>query len=214
MSIKDEIGSIFGRLTVVRTAPSQNQKAAWLCRCACGQEVAITGDTLRRGGQKSCGCYRRSGDFVRRHGHASYRKGVTQTYKSWQEMRARCSNPHHASFANYGARGISYPEKWERFEQFLMDMGERPPNTSLDRKDNRLGYSRDNCRWATRAIQNNNKRTVALIRYRGRDQSLAQWCADLDLPYSRTYHRIKVQGMSFEDAIRPDKRSTNGRAWT
>lgn len=201
MGIKNEIGSIFGRLTVIESAVAIQGKAAWVCRCSCGTTCVVTGDTLRQRKKKSCGCYRRSGDYVRQHGHASYARGVSRTYRSWQEMRARCNNPAHVSFKNYGARGITYPAAWDKFEAFLADMGERPPKTSLDRVKNHLGYSKKNCCWSSRKVQNNNRRNVVLIRYQGKRQSLARWCEELGVPYPRTYHRITQQGMSFRDAV-------------
>lgn len=201
MGIKNEMGSVFGQLTVISPAAALQQKAAWVCRCSCGALCIATGDVLRRGSKRSCGCFVRSGVLSRTHGHASYAKGVSRTYKSWQEMRARCNNPSHISFKNYGARGITYPAAWDKFEAFLADMGERPPKTSLDRIKNHLGYSKKNCRWSDRRTQNNNRRNVVLISYRGKRQSLARWCEELGVPYPRTYHRITRQGMPFHDAV-------------
>ncbi len=198
---KDETGSVFGRLTVTCRLPSEKQKAMWLCRCSCGGACTTSGDSLRSGKVKSCGCYRASGDFVRTHGHGSAKKGVSRTYKSWQEMRARCTNPNHVSYPNYGARGIDVSPEWGSFEIFLRDMGERPSGASLDRRDGSLGYSKDNCIWSTRAVQNNNRRNVKLIGHLGRKQSLAQWCRELDLPYPRIYNRLRVQNLTFEEAI-------------
>jgi hypothetical protein len=199
--IKNETGSVFGRLTVKCQLPSEKQKAMWLCRCSCGGACITSGDALRAGKVKSCGCYRASGDFVRSHGHGSAKKGVSRTYKSWQEMRARCANPNHVSYRNYGGRGIAVAPEWESFGTFLKDMGERPPGTSLDRRDGSLGYSKRNCLWSTRTVQNNNRRNVRLISYLGRQQSLAQWCRELNLPYSRMYNRLRVQNLVFEKAV-------------
>jgi hypothetical protein len=80
-------------------------------------------------------------------------------------------------------------------------MGERPDGTSLDRQKNHLGYSKKNCYWSTRLVQNNNRRNVALIQHLDKEQSLAQWCRDFGIPYPRTYDRIKRQGLSFAKAI-------------
>lgn len=201
MPVKDEMGAIYGRLTVIGPAPVRNGKAAWTCYCACGTVCIATGDALRRRRKQSCGCLVRSGVHARKHGHASYLKGVSRTYKSWQEMRARCTNPKHVSFKYYGAEGISYPTAWERFENFLADMGERPPGATLGRIKNHLGYSKKNCQWESRMTQNNNRRSVLLIAYLGRRQSLARWCVELSLPYPRTYHRFVVQKLPFREVI-------------
>jgi len=73
-------------------------------------------------------------------------------------MRLRCENPRHPSYPRYGGRGIRICARWHVFENFLQDMGERPPGLSIDRIDNDLGYFKENCRWATRSEQMKNKR--------------------------------------------------------
>lgn len=57
--IIDEIGKRYGRLTVIEYAGSSNKKAMWLCKCDCGNEKIVSGDSLRRGTTKSCGCLKK-----------------------------------------------------------------------------------------------------------------------------------------------------------
>lgn len=107
-------------------------------------------------------------------------------------MRARCNRPSATSYQYYGGRGIRICEHWESFANFLADMGERPEGKTLDRLDNDGPYSPENCRWATRAEQNANKRTTLLVEYQGRRQSLKLWCDELHLNYDRTYYRLNA----------------------
>jgi hypothetical protein len=196
---KDELGNAYGKLTVMAPALPEGGKAAWVCKCKCGGLKVVTGDALRQGRTTSCGCIWRIGSPA--HGHASHMKGVSRTYRTWQEMRARCSNPNHISYPNYGGRGIAVAPEWDSFEAFFRDMGERPVGMSIDRVDGNLGYSKANCVWSSCAVQNN-RCNVRLIAYRGKKQSLAQWCRELKIPYQRTYHRMNVQKLSFELAVK------------
>lgn len=62
-------------------------------------------------------------------------------------MKARCDNPNEPNYAYYGGRGVSYDPSWADFNQFLMDMGERPQGTTLERVENSGNYSKANCIW-------------------------------------------------------------------
>jgi len=96
-----------------------------------------------------------------RHGHASGKKW-TPTYTTWIAMVQRCRYQGHPWYKAYGGRGIQVCERWKTFENFLADMGEKPPRRSLDRIDNDGHYEPGNCRWATSKEQLRNRRGVKL----------------------------------------------------
>jgi hypothetical protein len=106
---------------------------------------------------------------------SSYRHGwsKTPTYVSWKAMRARCRDENNASWPQYGAKGITVCERWQTFENFLADMGERPSlDHSIDRRDETGNYEPGNCRWLTRAEQNARRKDPGgWITRRARQQS-------------------------------------------
>jgi len=93
----------------------------------------------------------------------SLRGQVSPTYQSWQHMKDRCTNPRSRQFHKYGGRGIAVCSRWlDSFEHFLVDMGQRPAGTTIDRIDNERGYEPGNCRWATQRTQQRNRRDTVL----------------------------------------------------
>jgi hypothetical protein len=93
---------------------------------------------------------------VRVHGYAVQEHPL---YEAWASMKSRCNDPKQVGYENYGGRGISYCDRWKHFSNFAEDMWPLPyPGAMLERKNNDLGYSPDNCIWATRHEQMRNRR--------------------------------------------------------
>lgn len=93
-----------------------------------------------------------------KHGHRNS-DTRTPTYNSWRAMRARCTNTKYKSYHRYGGRGIKVSTRWEKFDNFLADMGERPEGMTLDRINVDGDYCTENCRWADLETQTKNKGT-------------------------------------------------------
>jgi len=117
-------------------------------------------------------------------------------------MKQRCLTPTHPAYPKYGGRGVSVCKRWAAsFNDFLADMGPRPPGTSLDRFPNGDGnYEPGNCRWATAVEQNNNRRTVPFYEMDGRRLTIPQWAELTGVPATRLRARIR-SGMSIDQAI-------------
>jgi hypothetical protein len=111
--------------------------------------------------------------------------GLTKnpSYQSWQAMKTRCLNVNQGAYKNYGGRGIEICAEWITFEGFYSDMSDRPEGTSLERKDNNLGYNKENCIWATASEQSKNTRQVVKLTHNGLTMVMKDWARYLGIPY-------------------------------
>lgn len=152
----DVIGQKFNRLTVIGEAPYKvfpsGRKAQIEAICECGKVGIYVLAAMRNGNTKSCGCYNR--ERITTHG-----MNETRQYQCWADMKTRCDNVKHKWYPEYGGRGIGYQESWKSFEAFWEDMKEGySDDLTLDRIENDLGYSKENCRWTTAPYQSHNQR--------------------------------------------------------
>lgn len=127
-------------------------------------------------------------------------KSGTPAYRSWKAMRVRCANPKQPHFSRYGGAGIRVCARWDSFENFLADMGERPTGCSIDRIDARGNYSPENCRWATAQEQSLNRTTAVMVSHNGKTQNLACWLRELNL-HPATYKLRRRLGWSLLEAL-------------
>jgi len=205
----DLTGKKFGRLTILsRSENSKQGQAMWLCLCDCGNKHTVKSIILRRGISKSCGCLEIESRHTnhRTHGHTS--KGTSPTFHSWSGMMNRCTNETHISFHRYGGRGITVTPRWHNFQNFLDDMGVKPKGLSLDRINNSLPYSHENCRWATATQQARNKTTNHLLTHNEETKCLQEWANMLGISSSSLSCRLN-SGWSLHDALTIKKQSSN-----
>lgn len=150
-------------------------------------------------------------------GHLKH--GLTRTpfHNKYHLLKARCENPENNRYESYGARGIKC--EWPSFDDFKQDMydsylahvklhGER--NTQIDRIDTHGNYNRENCRWATRVQQANNKRNVKLYTIGNETHSIPEWCRIRNADLTRTRTRVVRLGWNFEDALNTPKNGKYG----
>lgn len=178
-----------------------NGKLMVLLECQCGNKKVVRKDhagvrTL------SCGCLHSDvvRTITRTHGHNPSSRCKSPTYSSWQNMKKRCMNPLSIQWKDYGGRGIGMCERWMKFENFLADMGVRPPLHSLDRISNDGNYEPGNCRWSTAQEQCNNSRRNRYLTFNGAKRSVADWSRIVGLSPYTLLRRIN-RGWDTEKAL-------------
>lgn len=178
-------GQQFNSWYVIKEAPQRPPRTRyWFCRCVCGKEREVSQHQLTSGKSKSCGCSH-SGN------HKTHDMCQTITYRSWQYMRNRCNNPHTTQYRFYGGRGIRVCQRWNKFENFLTDMGIRPTKEySIERKNNDGNYEPNNCHWVNQIEQANNKRSNNIITFQGKTQTVTQWGRELGIKPKNIFQRL------------------------
>lgn len=200
------IGQRFGRLTVESVIYyDTRRRARVVCHCDCGEIVDVYLSALNSGRLKSCGCFRRD----TAHEHAIDRNTIhngtgTRLFRIWTGLRQRCHNTRSKVYKDYGGRGITVCPEWETFIPFrdwALANGYRE-DLSLDRLDNDGPYSPGNCRWATVAEQNLNKRNNTLVEYEGQLIPIAE-AARLSGINHQTISDRHRRGITGPDLYRP-----------
>lgn len=141
---------------------SKKKKRYGLYKCFCGNEFASQISSIKNANTKSCGCYHKEKSKKRFIDiHTTHGLSYHRLYSVWSHIIQRCNNPKDKAYINYGARGITICEKWLKIENFIEDMYPTfQEGLSIDRINNDLGYSKDNCRWVNRNIQQRNGRIL------------------------------------------------------
>ena len=151
---RKHVGEKFGELEILEQY-SDNRKTKVLCKCnRCGETTIKRYDYIKD--KKDCGCSKLMN---------KYKNFDKRLYQRWKGMKARCTNPNHISYNNYGGRGIDVSQEWkEDYKNFYKDMIDSYfEGAELDRIDNNGDYSKENCHWVTRESNVNNRRTYEEI---------------------------------------------------
>ena len=193
-------GMTFGRLTALEKV-STSGKAKWRCRCQCGNECVVYAYNLSDGHTLSCGCYK-----LDRTRETNTKHGLTQhtLYKTWVQIKVRCFDKTRDAYPDYGGRGITMCKEWCEdfmpfFEWSIRNGWEE--GLSIDRIDNDGNYEPNNCRWVTMKVQQNNTSRNHYLTYKGKTQTMIQWCEEVGLPYHTVMARINKLGWDIEKAL-------------
>lgn len=191
----DLTGRRFGRLIVRERAddhisPRGGRSHMWVCDCDCGNTKIMYGSSLLRGSTRSCGCLSVERQPFRNRIHGMSHSRLERIYNG---MYNRCYNTKHDNYKNYGMRGITICDEWlsdhSKFYNWAMANGYNDL-LSLDRIDNNLGYSPDNCRFVSMIHQENHRRNNVYYELDGERHTLSEWGRITGISYNTLRARI------------------------
>lgn len=189
----DLTGQRYG-LLVVTGEHHRSEKGVyyWACKCDCGNTSVVSGNNLRCGSVRSCGCLAAKCKPPKtiKHGMSG-----TKLHNIWISMKQRCTNPNDANYDRYGGRGITVCDEWQddfvAFRDWALANGYVEGKFDLDREDNDKGYSPDNCRFISHLdnLRNTHRKLHDVIR--GEDITLSEAAEKYGISYRLIYQRYK-----------------------
>lgn len=170
----------------------------WVFKCDCGKIFSDYPSRVLSGHKKSCGCKKGKTSFI--HGCNG-----NPFYPTWFGMMRRCYNKDNHNYERYGARGITVCEEWHDPKKFISwaesSIGIKKKGYSLERKDNNLGYSPENCTWATAKNQARNRRSNRIETINGVSKTFYEWCEIHNISPAVVRERVKL-GWCLEKALK------------
>ena len=207
----------FGKLVVIRRTEERLGKIKLvLCQCDCGKQCKTRAAMLYTGAKKSCGCIYRTRSIR----SSQVLREDQKLRRIWYGMVRRCSSDGSAPWMQdkYYARGIRVCDRWigqHGFDNFLIDMGPRPsPRHSIDRINTLLGYSPENCRWATLSEQARNRKNTTALTLGRETMCRTDWANRYGMSDGILCRRLE-RGMDLQEALNKPvvkkKRLADGR---
>jgi hypothetical protein len=187
------IGITKGVLTSIEVVRIDNRTKV-VCKCVCGNIKNVELHYFKTRLQKKCCCDISKQMSERGKKGRKYISFNNRIYQIWENMKQRCYNPKAKNYKNYGGRGIVVCDEWlnfNSFENWAINNGYQDSLT-LDRKENNLNYTSDNCRWITNLEQQSNTRKNIKITYKGETLHISEWARRTGLCKSRIGYRFKV----------------------
>jgi hypothetical protein len=195
MKYIDITGRRFGKLTVIKISDKRNSSndILWECQCDCGKYKLIISGSLRHGMTASCGCLQ---------GHPTHGDWNKRIRIIWINMMRRCYKTTDKQYMDYGGRGIRVCQAWKNYSKFkdwAYSNGYKDDLT-IERIKVNKGYNPNNCKWATRTEQANNRRSNRLLSVNGEVKTIADWGRISGIKPSVISSRV-IMGWSANDAI-------------
>lgn len=201
-------GRTFGCLTVLFRAlevlRNDGRKVwKWVCRCSCGKIIIVKGCLLVSGRVSSCGCMKRKRALQLVENNATHHMSKSRLYTIWHCMKQRCYYKSSINYHNYGGRGITICDDWHNsfisFYEWALSHGYKDDLT-LDRINNDGNYCPENCRWATRKEQMNNRRRATRECYMKAGIDIKSLANQYNISPNTVRGRLR-KGWSLDDAL-------------
>lgn len=200
-SFQDLAGNVYGKLTVIkRTDNKSGDSWLWECLCECGKITSTTSSKLKSGHTRSCGCIL-----------SNYKDGRSKSpvHKAYMGMHTRCDKENYHQYESYGGRGITICDEWRSdfwaFHHWALTNGWEEGLT-LDRVDVDGNYEPSNCRWATVAEQNDNRRNTLYLEYEGKRVTASKFSRLTEVPTASITYYLGLGVLIGEDIIKRYKR--------
>ena len=198
-NIIDLTGKRYGRLSIIKQVEDHRHGTYWLCKCDCGKEKVIRGQSLREGLSKSCGCGITEAAKRR---FTTHGMSKTRLYNIWVNMHRRCEYEKNGGYSYCGSRGIRVRDEWKDFEPFMLWALANGYNESLtlDRIDNDDDYCPSNCRWVDMKTQENHRKNCHYVTFNGETHTVTEWAEIIGINKHTLSARIR-KGWPLERAL-------------
>ena len=198
-ALVERTGHKYGRLTVLGRAPNNKHgHPQWHCECVCGTKLVRSAAHIVMGvkaGHNSS-CIKCS--------NVTHNMSGTAIYSVWAKIVDRTTNTNNPGYENYGAKGRVLSPEWRSFENFYKDMGDPPKDGkryTVERKNNNLGYSKENCRWATYKEQSRNRSNSLLVNYYTEKLPLIDLCEREGISYKSAWWHYSQKKKTVEQIV-------------
>lgn len=120
-------------------------------------------------------------------------------YSTWITMIHRCEDPKREKYKDYGGRGISVCEEWHDPNSFIdwAYSNGYHEGLQIDRINNDMGYSPDNCRWVTNKVNSRNRRNTVYLSMFGERKCVSEWCETLPISQNTIYWWVREFGIEY-----------------